>query len=756
MTLAPSIAFLPNRPVRLRGRAHVPLISLCLSLWCSGIGQGQDSPGPPELPEQLAKCREAILDPASRAEERDRWVGFLFTFDSPESSAVIAELLSLSSRPNVQRAVCRVLSERVREDAQRMHEAYFGPLLELLGSQDREVREASAAALSEVDAPEVVAQLGGLAGDASLPLAKRLAAVDALSPNTHRRAVVRQLIQLLDTDEPQVVSRATAALAPAAREDFGGDLERWRDWWKRKVALDEQQWIAQQLEIYHARNRALRARLERERGLTETRQRQVVEQAKAFQRELFRSLPAEQRDGRLVTWLADPLPIVKTTALSIIKAQIADEGRRPEGAVRSALLQLLSDPSLEVRSEALVIVENLAAPDVIDAVVGRLAVESDPQVRLALLRAVGKLAVGRAVPSLLRDIADPSTDPTVVRAAAEALGQIASAGRLEDAKASCVAPLNDRYARVAETNSALRSAILSAMAGVGDESFRVHFRSAIDSEDASVLLPAVEGLRRLSDATRLPRLRALMAHSDPRVRLAAIETVAKLGRDDADVEALLSRVHPATESNNVAREAAWRGLVRIVSTREAAERLALAQRFRDVPELEARYLQELLTAMEGRSNGGMVRARALDRLAVLESAQGKHEAAARRLERLFNLDRSLDAAALTPIAERWIEASVVGDVPDEVAQTMTAVFGAITEPASRTDLLAAMSGALADPRFLEDAARAREVLDRLRSLSIEGLDSNWASLLDDAAARLPAADANAEAATSPDSSGGRR
>ena len=97
--------------------------------------------------------------------------------------------------------------------------------------------------------------------------------------------------------------------------------------------------------------------------------------------------------------------------------------------------------------------------------------------------------------------------------------------------------------------------------------------------------------------SKLARLRTLMNHADSLVRLAAIEAVAHLGREEADLERLLTRLNPTIETNEPARHAAWRGFREFLSHRSVKDRLEAAKRLRDVPALEIEYLEELAGAL---------------------------------------------------------------------------------------------------------------------------------------------------------------
>ena len=146
--------------------------------------------------DQLAKCREGILDDQARSQDRRPWVELLFSYRSNHSETLIVVLLRLSDRPQVQQTLCEVLREYARERPQRLSTGYFEPLMMLLGASQDHLRQAASSALADFPGLLVPIRLGQIATDDLEPKIKRLAAIDALAPNTQRRDVVRQLIHL--------------------------------------------------------------------------------------------------------------------------------------------------------------------------------------------------------------------------------------------------------------------------------------------------------------------------------------------------------------------------------------------------------------------------------------------------------------------------------------------------------------------------------------------------------------------------------
>ncbi len=584
---------------------------------------------------QIATCRAGLLDPQARPEERRRLAELLLSFNTPQSHDLMVELLGMSARVDVQRAVCGVLADRGRLTPKQLDTAMSEPLLKLLGANDEALRESSARALADFSGAEVVERLGDIAAKSNNPSIMRLAAIDALAPNTHRRDVVAQLIALLEVEDADIARRAVDVLEPLTDPSFGSDTDHWKSWWQEQMRLGDEAWLAQRLRISRDRFRKVSEDFDRFRDRSQNEYSAVATKSQGFQRELFRMLSAEQRDARLALWLNDPMAIVRRTALSIIKAEMADEGKRPEGAVLTALLNLIANDNAEITRAALEIVQNVRQPEVVAAVLLRLQQERDPATRHAVLKALGEFESAEAIPALIAEIASSSASPACVREAASALGRVASEVDSADHVDAAVEALRKSFGAAAPEDVELRAALLSAMAGVAPQSFSMELLSAVESENATIVRAAIRGLRASGEASKLPRLRTLTAHADPRVRLEAIEAVGAMGSEEADLERLLARLDPLVENTEFVRDAAWRGFRSHLSRRPLVDRIQAVDRLRDRPELEIRYLEELVDSLPASNGKTAEREGVLDRLGAVLAEQGRHAEAVVHLQALF-------------------------------------------------------------------------------------------------------------------------
>lgn len=678
-----------------------------------------------EHAEQLRNCREGILDPEARAEGRRRWVNNLFTYTSPEAHAIVIELLMMDERPDVQRTICAVMAEKAVEYPERLNPDYVDALIRLLSAPSDDLRAAAAKALAEFPNPEVAGLLGSLAGDRSAPLPTRMAAIDALAPSTHRREVVAQLVTLLDLEIPAITEKVAAALEPIAPESFGADLARWRNWWDEQRQLTSEQWLESQLRVHRERSRRMAAELAAAKTEREQETAAVVARVSEFQRDLLRSLQPELRDAKLVEWLDDPLNTVKLAALSIVKSRIADEGKRPEGELLAAVLRRLKNPSAAMRKDVLLIVQNLQNDQVVEAVLSQLKQESDPSVRQVIFDTLGKLGSPAAVPALLQEISAEKADPAGIRDAATALGQIGTKVGAEGLEAA-IEPLKQRYERTAADQVVLRGALLAAMAGVGDPVFAPEFSAALGSEEPILLQPAIQGLAAIGEGSRLARIRSLSAHADPRVRLAAVEALARLGSGEADSDALLARVSPAAEANESVRVAAWRGWKELCSRRSLVDRVKAADGLRELPDLQQSYLTELAAALAASGNHRRQLAEVQWRLGQLLISAGKHAEAAPYLRDLFASPQ--EVARQGEIGLKWLEA--VLQSPGQ--QGLAGVIGQVCkteDPEIRPQIVAAIRKYVDSQAMATNAERARRLLADLRTVDPALVGDGWNELL---------------------------
>lgn len=685
---------------------------------------------------QLNTCREGILDAAARDVDRRRWSDLLIGYASAAANDLIVELLAPTQLPEVNRAVCEAIVGIARRNPSRLVPEFVDPLLELLGSEDAGLRQIVAQALAEFPRDGLPVRLAAIAGDEGADLRKRLAAIEALSKNTDRREVVRQLVALLDSTSDAVLTKVIASLEQASPDVRGQDVDYWRRWWVDREQLTDEQWLEAQLRLYRRHSRRVEADFEAYQSQSQAGMSATIAQMRSLQRELYRALPPEQRRAKLIEWLTSPLAVVKLTALGLIKSRIADEGQAPAGEVLTVLLKLLNDGNAEQRREVLRIVQNVNDPVVVDAVLNRLTVETHADMRLPVLSALGHMRDPRAIPALVAELQKELGRAAEVREAAISLGMIAERMDVKTPLDPAKEPLQRRFAASAEGDVAMRAAFLSAMAGVGDPTFAAAFAEAVESDDSRLLQPAILGLRSLGDRTKLSRLRDLTSNADPPVRLAAIAAVAELGRDAEDLQSLLTRLNPSIEPNALAREAAWGGFRDYMGRRPVSERIDAGKRLRDTPELESRYLSELADTLVATGADPLDLERVRDGLSRVLISQGRHGAAAAQLRLLFQQQVDREAETSGAVGIRWLEAALRAEPAVPVGEVISRIVADASGDASCANVIDAIARYADAPVVTADRTRNQVLLHELRGVSSDGWAPQWTALLQKIAARV--------------------
>ncbi len=688
-----------------------------------------NEPNPDHLA-QLANCRAGIVDPEARPDDRRRWIDTLLAFDTPQARGLVVELLQAKDHPAAQQALCDVIADRARRDPDKVDSSYIDPLVDLLDASSESLRTAAARALASFPGAAVPARLGALAARDDVAMVKRLAAIDALAAKVDRREVVQELMGLLDAGEPEITDRVTRALEPASRDTIGGDSDRWKAWWAKKSKLSLEAWLTDRLAMYRERYRERTDAFDAFRLATTQRQTALAQCVADFQRDVFRGLTQEQQEGKLADWLSDSLPEVRRGALLIIRARIADEGQKPSGKALSALLHLLEDDSPALRRETLLIVQNLDEPDVVGAVLARLDREEDPTTRHAIFKTIGKLDSVSAVPALIREIAAPDSPHACVREAATALGQVAPKLKDPEQTRAAVTALKHRYEQLTDQTAPFRAALLSAMAGVAAPSFSAEFLGAIESNEPAILRPAILGLMATGDGTKLPRLRALTADADPLVRQASLEAVAQLGGEDGDMERVLTRLNPTIEANERVRDTAWQAFGTIARKRPVSEQVDAAQRLRETPDLEARYLLGLLGRISGTNGTAADTETVRDRLGALLVSQGKYAEAVPHLRSLFESRADHGADDALDAGLRWLTAALKSAEQANIAEIVT-LLAKSADGAEQTDrIIAVLDEFFAALGNEQNVERARVLLADLRTVPSHLLGDEWTHFLD--------------------------
>lgn len=593
-----------HRPIaetgELSSALRVLLAVLLLAAPARVIAQSAESaataPAEDDRAQRLARFKQFITNTEDSESTRIAQAEELLSTGWPEATDLAISLLGTGDDPSTRVVVCRAVASIGERDPKLLDYKLVDPLLSQMVFPSDEVAQAAGAALATFPNGHVAESLSDIAGNAEAPLSQRLAALSALTPNTHRREVVGRLVELLDTPQKEVTDQVVAALRRVSARDYGSDVEAWRAWWKEQSALDECEWMRRQVALKEIRLRRAEQSLAELTAQSKRRYEHLAGRLTQELGTLYRKVPDANKDALLEGWLSDPDTEYRLAAAGLVAEQIS-EGNLPSETLKAALRKRYHDESAAVRQQAVEIIGALNDPTEAQHLLARLPLEADPRVREAILRALGKLRNVDAIEPLLAELMRADAPPGCVAAAAESLGALASRGGVDAARLdTIIGPLKARFAQAASEPREIQIAILGAMAAIGSPAFTSEFEANLSSEDPEMLLRAIQGVAIVGNGAQLDRLSNLTAHPDARVRHRALAALGELGTAD-QLSTVIARLSPSVETVEGPRTAAWDALQRIGSRLPIAEQIAIADRLADQPALAARHLKALYDRM---------------------------------------------------------------------------------------------------------------------------------------------------------------
>lgn len=493
-----------------------------------------------EPAEELAILRNQVADPARRSRTRLEAARMLLGRESPEARKVLLLLLSDSSNPLAQIAV----AEAIAHDGGG--EKVFLPALEaMLTGEEPTARGPAARALATYRDPAVRATLCRIARDRRRMREVRLATIEAMQRLIDRESL-SVLIELLGDGDPAVRLAAAQSLQRMTNiRQYGTSRALWEAWWNEQKKLPQTAWLETMID------RQAGAKLALEVESAELRERLV----KAML-DIYNATSKPRRPEVLAGMLNDPISDVRLLGTTLLRRMLSENEPIPSEH-RQRVRRLLYDADPRVRQAAAILEANLADARTMRLLLGRLSVEALPEVRVALVRALGQLPpTPAAYRVVLREIANE--DDREATAAAEALARMAQARPLEeDRRRQAAEALVDRYRQAGRNGNGatLREALLTAIGVVGEPSAGPILIEALKDPSGLVRLSAVGGLATLQLNDAVKAIAPLMADEDRGVRQAAISALARLGGLDY-VMTIVPRSTEAVEPDPAVRNAA--------------------------------------------------------------------------------------------------------------------------------------------------------------------------------------------------------
>jgi HEAT repeat protein len=515
--------------------------SLVLGLGILAPGVQTSAPARPD-PAQL---RETLFDRQQPLRQSQAAL-LLVQNPAPEAVKIVRQALKQADVPDVFLALADAV--RLCQDSRFVEE-----LIAALANGSPLVRRSAAETLAALASPDLIHRLRGVAEDVRADIAKRQAAVLALSRNGRRSALIA-LLDLLSCDNDAVRQSAAAALADLTGEANGLDLEKWRKWWDQHKTQNDERWLEERLAYQSARSSRLEGELERARSQIVRLHEQLYSRLPTVERlnHVQSSSASEEAGVRVLTaaWAAELFSSVDTT------------GRQ---ALADVLLQLSRDGTIDVQRAAVFALGRVADSRARDRLLQLLQQAAVP-VRAAAVRGLAQQAQGsgpdaetvrkQLIPVLQKALEDPALE--VVVEAAEDLGALGIAeanpvllGLLRHPSVPIRQAAAQALERVAEP-----AAFDGLVAALGDPSAKVRFSLV------GALGHAAGDGRRLSASQRellVSRVETLMVRdTDPGVRSRAATVLGECALPSI-LPSLWRRVEAAEDGR--VQEKAWAAMI---------------------------------------------------------------------------------------------------------------------------------------------------------------------------------------------------
>jgi HEAT repeat protein len=551
--------------------------------------------------------RDALQQGSTEDIRVDAAVVLLVQNDEQGRGALLSALRS-EENPQARKAVCQALiKSRGLSQTIDSLEVFQEPLLAILQSESAEEAELAAEAMLLYDYADVAAPLDQILQNEERGSRVRMNAIYALRLRTEPTAL-RRLIKLLDDPDAEVAKAAETAL----QEAFGIPVGANRDVWTG--ILDDLQ--------LKSPDDIRRERLLRQ----EMKLRQVQAERDRWQKlylsaldKQYEVLDETSRKETILDMIASDLDPVRIWALDkASKYPVVDE------VLREKLLSLLSDGSRDVRLQAAKALMNMSAINPAAALLERLQIEEDAEVRLAMLEALGEACFFAFSPGsdveLPKDIKlqtleiasgylqSESEDECIK--GAEVLRKILELNNLtKDSMQSYLGLLDERYRKSLYQDEGVRAkllAILAHLCGQGGAKeparalFEPLFLDAVDVEDDPALrLAAVQGISYVDsvEALQIFKQKNLMQDQSLAVQQVVIDVAGQTG-DEKDLEWLLVLL-----DGNGHSERAWLAIKSICQRQEVGFLLDWLPELENISATKGEYVREILDVAEQKAAG---------------------------------------------------------------------------------------------------------------------------------------------------------
>jgi HEAT repeat protein len=556
---------------------------------------------------QLRIYREALLQGSTDVIRIDAAVGLLLQNDTASREILVSALKS-DDNPAARLSVCRALIKS-RAVAQTMtaRQDFLDPLLAILGGKVPQQAKTAAEALLIFDYPAIEPSIRQMLEDKTLDRQIRIQAIDALQLRPEPQAL-RILIGLLDDTDPEIARAAEKSLQESFGIPVGTSRAVWAD-----IRLELQQKSPSDIR----RERLLRQ---------ETKLREVQAERDRWQKlflgavdRQFETSDEANRLKMIQDSMGSDLPALRLWGLDKV-AKNAPAAER----LRTALLNLLADPSRDVRLQTARVLTTMSALDPAEKLLERFKVEKDTELALAMFEALGEACFFAYSPGSGIELPDDikmqtleiatnylqSDEPDSAKKGAEVVRKILELNNLpEETAKGYLGKLFERYHRSKDQPLALRADLLSVIAhlcgqgtlrSIASSMYEPLFMEVLEETDKAALrLPAARGLVFVDKMKAMQTFRLMQLNEDESVAVqqVVIELAGQVGQaEDLDwlVEDLLSEVHG---------EQVWLAVKSICQRQKASFLIDWVLALESTPSVTGDQIREILEIAELKAEG---------------------------------------------------------------------------------------------------------------------------------------------------------
>ena len=459
----------------------------------------------------------------------DEWMKLLCSEDSAIRTSAAISLLGLNLS-SVYDSLIDILKNSDNDDVRISLIKAFGfagddsraldCIIDLLTSENEEVRVASADALGNIRTKKAIEEMADILLDNRKPIESRILVTGALA-KTRSREAVEPLINILETDNNDLQIAAHNALVEITKQSNGKVKSFWQEWWDRNKVKTREQWLEDIVDKL-------------EEGFKKLKEENSLLRDDIVEKTI--KILKKNKESDSTKPLIDALNS-KYQAVRIYAAGELANHKDPE--VVKIFVDLISDDDTEIRVLAVNVLGKIGGVSELKNLISALQ-DKETRVRESAVKSLGKLGKKEAVFDLLSALSDPAN--SVVCAAAEALGEL----KVDEA----VEPLISLFSN---KDPKIRESAIVALGKFQDNRAIDPLINSLKDKDERVRWYAADTLGKTGAKKAVMPLIALLADESARVRESTAAALGLIG-DESAVEPLIKLLEDI--DNRVAEKAA--------------------------------------------------------------------------------------------------------------------------------------------------------------------------------------------------------